>query len=116
MTVDIAKIRAQVAGITPGPWEAALLPCECQCYSIRGAVGSVGSVSSGRDADAAFIAAAPTLVAALADECERLRGEVEKMRPVVEAAKDWWVTRNPDEDRAAARALKMALAAAEVKL
>jgi hypothetical protein len=65
MSDVVQQARELLAGITPGEWAARdgfIYP-----LSIRYGLGSI------RDQDAEFIAAAPRLVADLADEVERLR-------------------------------------------
>ena len=80
--VDLSAIRAQLAGITPGPWEFVGPDIE-QCGEVFGTViensvdcGSYcygGSVKQEvKAADAAFIAAAPSTVAGLLAVVERV--------------------------------------------
>lgn len=79
---DLSAIRAQLAGITPGPWrvepvmEGKFAGIESCVYSPRGIhilLGSTdGEAGQAKTSDAAFIAAAPSTVAGLLAVVERV--------------------------------------------
>lgn len=96
MALDLKAIKARLAAATPGPWRSAwddgdpnadvtirsLAPGldECASYVIV-ASWYDGPITLCLEADAAFIAAAPSDVAALVAEVERLRALLSETRP-----------------------------------
>jgi hypothetical protein len=71
MTDPIEEARALLAKATPGPWAIGVDRDRVYCSGDTIAE----TYTQDRYANAAIIAAAPRLLAALADECERLRAE-----------------------------------------
>lgn len=84
MTIDLVQqARELLAGITPGPWVAEYSGEQGNCVIPADAQSTREAVCVTRlyrqQADAQFIAAAPRLVAELADEVERLRAREDKV-------------------------------------
>jgi hypothetical protein len=72
VTVDLDAVRALIAAATPFEWRVVPYEGGCQIDSAHGCVADFGE-NENRDADAALIAACPTLLAELVAELERLR-------------------------------------------
>jgi len=71
---DLAAIRARLAAATPGPWRLQTCACGAVCDDAAAVkAGGVLVVECADDPDADLIAHAPTDLAALLDEVERLR-------------------------------------------
>lgn len=81
MSDAVTRARELLDKATPGPWVADGLGGNLDAPS-----GRVAEVLSWSDADAELIAAAPTLLAELADEVDLMQGEVQRMRPFAIAA------------------------------
>lgn len=87
MTYIVEEARALLAKsakLSPHPWrlreeEADFEVCDARDEGVAEALTTE---------DAALIAAAPRLLAALADECERLRAENARLREAVDAARN----------------------------
>jgi uncharacterized small protein (DUF1192 family) len=96
MTDDIlARARAALDGVTPGPWETQCYPWPTQigCCPLVGNPRSAhhkmrNVAAANTDQDIRFIAAARSLVPEMADEIARLRAEVERLR---EAERTAWI-------------------------
>lgn len=71
MSDAAARARELLAKATPGSWEVSSVPPIIRAWGPWGAYHPV--TDDMRTADAELIAAAPTLLAELADEVERLR-------------------------------------------
>lgn len=72
----LAEARAALAGITPWPWEVDIhdeSPLDSIVSVADDRIGGWVEVARSLGEDSVFIAAAPGLVARLADEVERLR-------------------------------------------
>ena len=85
MTLDLDPIRARLAAATPGPWEVD----ECSEETTVIVAGSDLTIICSElwqgwegTQDAALIANAPTDMAALVAEVERLRESVQRVREV----------------------------------
>ena len=85
--IDLDAIKERLAKATPGPWAVCKRPAN-STWVQGGTIGSVPHGSRVADTcvlgpnyahDAAFIAHAPTDIAALVAEVERLRREVDDM-------------------------------------
>jgi len=109
--IDIDAIRKLADAATDGPWWAwdrgvgyviALgEPSDVDKYNRPARELPEGMRTDiGRREDAAFIAAARTLVPALCDEIERLREQLYAQKPVVEAAQAWAETVESDGEYA----------------
>ncbi|NIR31682.1 MAG: hypothetical protein GWN84_20695 [Gammaproteobacteria bacterium] len=87
----VAEARALLEKATPGPWEISPMRADVRVCAMEGGrciccLALMGNVDADGEwdeetlrqwrSDARLIAAAPTLLAALCDEVERLRGEV----------------------------------------
>lgn len=73
--LDLEPIKARLAAATPGPWESDIYPGSENWVYVGGVRGPGPSLELGADSsgDAEFITNAPTDIAALVAEVERLR-------------------------------------------
>lgn len=120
MTASLDRIRALHAGITPGPWKAnkdgtidgdnyAEVICRGQVECMSYCYGGTSVIEGDNlEADAAFIAAAPSIVAqllaridAVLDLCDR----AEKGRPQETDCPENWML-DPEDIRDAIDAIK----------
>lgn len=109
MTDIVEEARALLAQATPGPWNDGITEIDAGLYGCTSVVeatcnptkwgGCGGCELRISKPDRALIAASPRLLAALADECERLRDELADARRVRSEAVSSFIAREEEIDR-----------------